>query len=47
MLESECNLIYSDNAVYILLKRKQGLTHKKGNGFYPEANAEKRAGFVE
>lgn len=45
VLESECNLKYSDDAVYILLK-KLGLTHKKGKGFYTEANAEKRAEFV-
>lgn len=45
-LEKECNLTYSDDAVYLLLKNKLGLTHKKGNGFYPEANKEKRSEFI-
>lgn len=47
VLFSECNLTYSDDAVYILLKKKLGLTHKKGKGFYREGNAEKRKEFVE
>lgn len=47
MLQTECNLTYSDDAVYFLLKKKLDLTHKKGKGFYSEANAEKRAEFVE
>lgn len=45
-LEKECNLTYSDDAVYILLKKKLGLTHKKGKGFFSEADEEKRQGFV-
>lgn len=45
-LQKECNLIYSDDAVYILLKNKLGLTYKKGKGFYPEASKEKRSEFI-
>ncbi len=47
ILQQECNLKYSDDAVYILLKKKLGLTHKKGKGFYAEANQEKREEFIE
>lgn len=47
VLMSEWNLIYSDDAVYVLLKKKLGFTHKKGRGFYREANKEARADFVE
>lgn len=47
VLAKECNLIYSDDMVYVILKRKLGLTHKKGKGFYPEANQEKRQIFVD
>lgn len=47
MLQTEFNLTYSDDAVYVLLKKKLNLTHKKGKGIYTEANAEKRAEFVE
>ena len=47
MLATECNLTYSDDAVYVLLKKKLGLTHKKEKGLYTEANAEKRAEFVD
>lgn len=45
-LKMECNLTYSDDAVYILLKKKLGLSHKKGRGFYPEADGQKRAEFM-
>jgi transposase len=47
VLEKECNLKYSDDAVYILLKKKLKLTHKKGKGFYQEADATKREEFIE
>jgi transposase len=47
VLFTECNLTYSDDAVYILLKKKLGLTHKKGKGFYREGDIEKRTVFVE
>lgn len=47
VLEKECNLKYSDDMVYIILKKKLGLTHKKGKGFYPEANEAKRQVFVD
>ena len=47
VLEKECNLKYSDDMVYILLKKKLKLRHIKGQGFYPEVNAEKRKVFVD
>ena len=47
VLKKEHNLKYSDDMVYIILKKKLGLTHKKGKGFYPETNQEKRQIFVE
>ena len=47
VLLTECNLSYSDDAVYILLKKKLGFTHKKGRGFYREGNKEKRTEFVD
>lgn len=47
MLKQECDLTYSDDAVYILLKNKLGLTHKKSRGIYTEADAEKRDDFIE
>lgn len=47
ILFTECNLTYSDDAVYILLKKKLGFTHKKGKGYYKEGNKEKREEFVE
>jgi putative transposase len=47
VLLKECNLNYSDDTVYILLKKKLGLTHKKGKGFYKEADKEKRTEFVD
>jgi transposase len=46
MLKSTHHLVYSDEAVYLLLKKKLGLSHKKGQGFYGEANKEKREAFV-
>lgn len=45
-VEKYCNIKYSDDAIYLLLKNKLGLTHKKGKGFYPEADKAKRAIFV-
>jgi transposase len=45
-LKKEFDLTYSDDAVYVLLKKKLGLSHKKGKGFYSEANKEKRGEFV-
>jgi transposase len=47
MLKSTHGLTYSDDAVYLLLKKKLGLRHTKGKGFYAEANGGDRAGFVE
>lgn len=45
-LKTNCNVIYSDDAVYLLLKKRMGLTHKKGKGDYPEADKKKRADFL-
>lgn len=46
VLENECNLIYSDDAIYIILKKKLKLTHKKGRGFFIEGKEEVRENFV-
>jgi transposase len=46
LLENECNLIYSDDAIYIILKKKLNLTHKKGRGFFAESKIEVRENFV-
>ena len=46
VVEKECNITYSDDMMYIILKKKLNLTHKKGKGFYPEADAEKRIAFL-
>jgi transposase len=40
ILALKCNLTYSDDAIYFFLKKKLGLSHKKGKGFYSEANKE-------
>ena len=47
LIQKECNISYSDDMIYVILKKKLNLTHKKGKGFYPEANPEKREKFVE
>ena len=47
LLQKECNITYSDDMIYVILKKKLNLTHKKGKGFYPEANPEKRKKFVD
>lgn len=47
VLESQLGLKYSDDMVYIFLKKRLGLSHKKGKGFYPEANPDKRKEFVD
>lgn len=44
-IKKDCNISYSDDAVYILLKKKLFLRHKKGKGFYPEADPQKRKEF--
>jgi transposase len=41
------HITYSDDMIYMLLKKKLGLTHKKGKGFYAEAKPEVREKFVE
>jgi transposase len=47
VVEKHCNILYSDDMIYIILKKKLGLTHKKGKGFYAEANKEVSKKFVE
>lgn len=47
VVEKHCNIVYSDDMIYVLLKKKLGLTHKKGRGFYGEAKPEAREKFVE
>ena len=46
-VENNCNVTYSDDNIYVLLKNKLGLSHRKGKGFYPEANKEVRNEFSE
>ena len=46
-IKDSCNIDYSDDAVYVILKKKLKLAHIKGRGFYPEADKEKREIFVE
>jgi hypothetical protein len=37
-IKINCNVTYSDDAVYIILKSKLNLRHKKSKGFYAESN---------
>lgn len=46
-LYRNCNVKYSDDNIYILLKRKLRLRHKKGKGFYAEADNHQRQEFTE
>lgn len=46
-VEEYCNITYSDDMIYVLLKKKLGLTYKKGKGFFAEANPELREKFLE
>ena len=46
IIETYCYIKYSDDMVYIILKKKLGLTHKKGKGFYAEAKREVREKFI-
>lgn len=46
VLETKCNIRYSDDMVYVILK-KLGLSYQKGKGFYAEAKKEVREKFVE
>jgi transposase len=46
-VEEHCNITYSDDMIYVLLKKKLGLTYKKGKGFFSEANPELREKFLE
>jgi len=47
VIEKEFGIHYSDDAVYFLLKKKLGLSYKKGRGFYPEADPKKRKEFSD
>lgn len=47
IIENHCNITYSDDMIYTILKKKLGLTHKKGKGFYAESKPEVREKFVE
>lgn len=47
VVKKHCNIIYSDDMIYVILKKKLGLTQKKGKGFYAEAKPEVREKFVE
>ena len=47
MVEKYCKISYSEDAIYLILKKKLNLTHKKGKGFYAEAKQEVREKFVE
>jgi len=46
LIQNQLGIKYSDDAVYVLLKKKLHLTYKKGKGYYPEADQEKRVEFV-
>ncbi len=46
-IEKNCNVKYSDDNIYILLKRKLKLRHKKGKGFYTEADHGLRKEFAQ
>lgn len=46
IVEKHCDISYSDDMIYVILKKKLGLTHKKGKGFYGEAKQEVRNKFV-
>jgi transposase len=45
-LFKRCNVKYSDDNIYLLLKNKLKLRHKKGKGFYPEVDDVQRQNFV-
>jgi len=46
VIENHCNIKYSDDMVYVLLKKKLKLSHKKGKGFYPETDPGKKENFL-
>jgi transposase len=45
IIEVNCNIRYSDDMVYVILK-KLGLTYQKGKGYYAEANKDVREKFL-
>ncbi len=45
LVKDKCNVTYSDDNIYIILKNKLGLSYRMGKGFYPEANQEMRNEF--
>jgi len=46
IIRTHCNIVFSDDNVYVILKKKLHLTYKKGKGFYPEADPKKQEEFV-
>ncbi len=46
IIKTHCNIVYSDDTVYVILKKKLHLTYKKGKGYYPEADPKKQEVFV-
>lgn len=47
LVEKHCNIKYSDDMIYVILKKKLGLTYKKGKGFYSEAKPVEREKFID
>jgi transposase len=47
LIQKKINITYSDDMIYVILKKKLGLRHLKSKGSYPEKDTEKRAQFVE
>lgn len=45
-LFKHCNVKYSDDNIYLILRNKLNLKHKKGKGFYPEADKGQRKDFA-
>lgn len=46
IVAKHCNISYSDDMIYVILKKKLNLTHKKGKGFYAESKPEVREKFI-
>lgn len=45
--KKELNVKYSDDAIYFILKKKLGLRHKKGKGYFMESDSNQRSQFVD
>lgn len=46
-IKNKFGITFSDDNVYQILKKKLHLRHKRGKGFYPEADTSERRQFVE